>query len=72
MQIKPKWLKVIDNEVFEKRRLLSKCVAEIQRLKENSRMTRKTKRNRGFNWYNFGIHPYEICVQAESRFTQAC
>ncbi len=40
------WMKQIDREIVEKRKVLSKCVAEISRLKNNGRMTRKTKRNR--------------------------
>ena len=45
-EVKYKWLTDIENEILEKRKLLSKCVAELERLKVNGRMTRKTKRNR--------------------------
>ena len=43
---KPNWLIRIEKVILDKRRLISKCVAEIGRLQDNSRMTRKTRRNR--------------------------
>ena len=41
-----KWLVEIEREIKDKRKLLSKCVAEIDRLKKNGRMTKRTKKNR--------------------------
>ena len=45
-KVKYKWLEKIDDEIAAKRKLLSQCVAEIERLKTRGRITRKTKRNR--------------------------
>ena len=43
---KPYWLDQLEKDVLEKRKLISKCVAEKQRISENSRITRRTRRNR--------------------------
>ena len=43
---KPHWLDQLEKDVLEKRKLVSKCVAEKQRITENSRITRRTRRNR--------------------------
>ena len=42
----PKWLKDLDGSIFECRRRISQCVAELDRIKRNGRTTRKTLRNR--------------------------
>ena len=45
-KVKYKWLKEIDEIIANKRKLLSQCVAEIERLKQNKRITKKSRRNR--------------------------
>ena len=42
----PRWLQVIDNSIKDVRSRLSKCSAELNRLKINGRFTKRTKRNR--------------------------
>ena len=43
---KPKWLKDIEKSIFECRRFISQCVAELERIKRNGRATKKLLRNR--------------------------
>lgn len=42
----PKWIKDLDKIILETLKLISQSVGEVERLKKNGRMTRKTKRNR--------------------------
>ena len=51
----PKWLNEVNNEISETRKLLSKCVAELDRITRGARMTRKTKRNRKLIGSKIGV-----------------
>ena len=42
----PEWLTKLEREIKELRKLISQCTAEIDRLKNRGRLTRKSKRNR--------------------------
>ena len=57
---KAKWLEALDSEIHEKRRLISQCVAEIERIKDGLRMTRKARRNRE-KFEKLGINPISVC-----------
>ena len=45
-KVKYKWLEELEKEISQKRKLLSQCVAEIDRLQNRKRITKKTKKNR--------------------------